>query len=310
MNTEAADVAHILDEFRRVGYSQLAISASLAARLISMASTFYAKPLSERMAIGAFKTRSVLGYYPSEAEAKAFAEQSGDRIPLFEGHRARGYCSFDYLMNEEVLATCELFKANQWPPGDIEFCREASELYKILSTLMKHLSQSILDELRNSANAHCTWTDFSGPNCCSLMRVLKYGKYGKEMKSKPHTDYEFVSFIYSNIQGLQVKSPSDDWITVSCDPSQAIILPGDMLEVATDGNIKSIQHRVRFGLDERMAVIFFQGLEFGQRIDYPSFCRELPPDIWPTSVRDACPRGCSSLIGPSFLGGQSRFSDP
>jgi isopenicillin N synthase-like dioxygenase len=268
MDIDIARCRQIIAEFRSFGFSEVELPERLSERLLALAWSFYAKPLNERMALAAFRTRSVLGYSPAERVAEEYGEQHGERIPAFEGRRKRGYCSFDYIANERVLASCDLFKDNRWPRGDEKFRREACQLYDDVCAFMKEACGTVLAELRRTDNVKNVWPDLFDKDCCCIMRLLKYEKTGIEMESKAHTDYEFITLVKSTAQGLEVKSPSGEWQKPYCHPGRALLVPGDMLEVITDGWIQSALHRVRFGLEERVAVVFFQGLELNERIGY------------------------------------------
>jgi isopenicillin N synthase-like dioxygenase len=107
------------------------------------------------------------------------------------------------------------------------------------------------------------------------MRLLKYEQGNIQKESKPHTDYEFMTLVGSTVQDLEVKSSSGEWHNAPCHPGKALLLPGDMLQVVTDGWLQSPLHRVRFGFEARFAAIFFQGLDLDEKIVYPSFDGDL-----------------------------------
>jgi isopenicillin N synthase-like dioxygenase len=260
----------ILADFESFGFSEVDLPERLSERLQALVRAFYAKPLNERMALAAFKTRGVLGYSPAEKVAHAYSAQYEKAIPTFDGIRKRGYCSFDYICNEAVLLSCELFLSNRWPEGDEDFRREACQLYEEVCALMKETSACILAEIRCTNSVKGVRPDLFDGDCCCIMRLLKYEKCGIEMESKPHTDYEFITLVEPTAQGLEVMGPNGEWQNTTYRPGKALIFPGDMLQVITDGRIQSALHRVRFGLEERLAVVFFQGLKLDEKINYSS----------------------------------------
>jgi isopenicillin N synthase-like dioxygenase len=261
------DAALVLSAFRSDGFAEIDLPEDLAHRLVRLAQWFYAKPIEERLATAAFRTSGVLGYYPSELAAKAIREEYCGAIPTFEGKRARGYCSYDLIANERILAASDLFGANLWP-ADKEFRVEAWNLYETICQFMKHVSQSILGHVDAIGKLNQLPSDTFDQECCSIMRLLKYAAGHVEKESKAHTDYEFISLIKSNVQGLQVRNASGTWGMAPCGLGRAVILPGDMLEVATDGWVESSLHRVRVGEEDRLSIIFFQGIGLQQEITY------------------------------------------
>jgi isopenicillin N synthase-like dioxygenase len=258
---------HTLREFRERGFAAVTFSAAEVQGIDDLVRRFYAMSLSARLQAAAFSTSGVLGYYPSEHEAAAVRQQHGIIVPTFEGKRARGYCSFDYLVNDQNFRTSALLRENRWP-GDQSFRSDACAVYAMLSARVKGLSAAILAELDNIGRLECIPKNAFECDCCSIMRLLKYAKQDEERESKPHTDYEFMSLILADGEGLEVFGPDGTWRMPPHDTGGAVLLPGDMLEVATGGWVRSALHRVRFGKAERYSVIFFQGLGLNQEIVY------------------------------------------
>lgn len=261
------DTEHVVEAFRMRGFAQINLPQDIDNKLLEMAHRFYAKPLGERLSTAAFHSSGILGYYPSEAEARTILDVYGISVPVFDGQRARGYCSYDFIANQRVLESTELFGANRWP-ADEGFQSEACALYESVSSLMKDVCQSVLGLLEARGKRTEGSGDLFGNSCCSIMRLLKYSKASVEAESKAHTDYEFISLIKADDQGLEVRSPSGAWEIVPCSIGKAVVIPGDMIEIFSGGWIQSAVHRVRFGAKDRLAAIFFQGLELEHEIGY------------------------------------------
>jgi isopenicillin N synthase-like dioxygenase len=257
----------IIEAFRSTGFAEIELSPVVAEELLRLVSEFYAMPIQERLEAATFHTTGVLGYYPSEKEATEIEGGCDRGVPVFEGKRARGYCSFDFIANERILAASELFRANPWP-RDERFRGEAWRQYERLSVIMRLISENILDHLLRVGTLNCFPSEAFRKECCSIMRLLKYTGRDDGNETKAHTDYEFISLIKADTQGLEVRGPDGIWRIAPCSADGAVLLPGDMLEVATAGYIESSLHRVRVGPDGRLAVIFFQGMSLEQEIVY------------------------------------------
>ncbi|MGA3080578.1 MAG: 2OG-Fe(II) oxygenase family protein [Terracidiphilus sp.] len=261
------DPEAIIAAFRSSGFAEVELSKVVTDGLSDLVSEFYKIPIQERLEAATFRTSGVLGYYPSETEANSIKGGCNEEVPLFEGKRARGYCSFDFVADEEILAVSELFQANPWPRNE-EFLARARKQYEGLSGIMKNISEKILNQLLIVGKLRGLPREAFSKECCSIMRLLKYAGRGDGNESKAHTDYEFISLIKADIQGLEVRSPDGRWRIVPCTANRAVLLPGDMLEVASAGWIESSLHRVRVGAEGRLAVAFFQGLSLDQEITY------------------------------------------
>ena len=77
----------------------------------------------------------------------------------------------------------------------------------------------------------------------------------------PHTDNNFLSFLaQTEIPGLQVRTPSGDWLDVPYVPGSFAVNAGDMMHRWTNGRFKSTPHRALppVGRD-RYAIPFFLG---------------------------------------------------
>ncbi|KAK6139854.1 hypothetical protein DH2020_026429 [Rehmannia glutinosa] len=78
----------------------------------------------------------------------------------------------------------------------------------------------------------------------------------------PHTDPGIITVLLQNeIQGLQVKH-GDDWVDVKPIPGGLIINIGDFLQIVSNGEYKSVQHRVlaNASREPRISIVTFINL--------------------------------------------------
>lgn len=246
----------------------MALPERLSRLSLDVCRTFYKLPISTRLEAAAFRSFGVLGYYPSEMEVETMNTSDNSEIPLFSGVKARGYSSFDYIANPNVLNTNPLFSGNRWPESRQSFRDVAENLYQEVSRVMLDISLAVHVKMKGSGLASGSlWDGCLDDRCCCLLRLLKYAKCGAVKMSKPHTDYEFLTMVHSGMPGLEVLGRDMKWTQPVCTKDECIILPGDMCEVMSGGRIRSTSHRVRFGMEDRLAVIFFQGFRLDQPLE-------------------------------------------
>jgi isopenicillin N synthase-like dioxygenase len=77
----------------------------------------------------------------------------------------------------------------------------------------------------------------------------------------PHTDANFLTFLaQSDVPGLQVRTPSGDWVDVPYVPGSYAVNTGDMMVRWTNGRFKSTPHRALPPVGRhRYAIPFFLG---------------------------------------------------
>jgi len=77
----------------------------------------------------------------------------------------------------------------------------------------------------------------------------------------PHTDANFLTFLaQTDVPGLQVRTPSGDWLDVPWVPHSFAVNAGDMMARWTNGRFKSTPHRARPPVGHhRYAIPFFLG---------------------------------------------------
>lgn len=243
------------------GHCYVDIGRELSTKLRVLVDSFYGLDLMERLKLNVAKQMGFLGYAVSETEADSLSGMEMRCMPVFSGRRMRGYSSYDFVEDPNVFDALGLNVGNIWPPSS-KFRREACVVYRRIAGLMRDISRGVLAEIVfESGRPFLKRGAFDG-KCCSIMRLLQYPALPKMAISKAHTDYEFLSLIWPTVPGLEVMDSKGRWHRPPVRENSAILLPGDMLQLASQGVIESSMHRVRYGDEERRSVIFFQGLKF------------------------------------------------
>ena len=177
--------------------------------------------------------------------------------------------------SESDSATGELkeFK-NQWPSKE-----QLPEYQPVLQTFVNHLlltGKSVMSAIgRGLSLSHDTFDSTMTDPYWTLRSICYPPK--SSLTSDPdigigcgtHTDYGYLTFLLTDgtPNTLQVRSPSETWITVSDIPPEAFIINiGDMLSIATKGRYKATHHRVLSASTQRVSVPFFYEPNFDAEI--------------------------------------------
>ena len=99
----------------------------------------------------------------------------------------------------------------------------------------------------------------------SLLRMINYEARAAEddkVRIVPHTDFELFTIISETSPGFELCDRHGRWHRAStADPSEFLVLAGDILEIVTAGRVESPLHRVRAGPRSRQSMVFFFGLD-------------------------------------------------
>lgn len=259
-----------LQQLARDGYLLMDFPHSLRHEALSLAERFYDLPLQERLALVATRETNFLGYIPSEHEVESFRLE----MPTFSGTRRRGYCAYDFITEPHAFSPSGLRCANMWP-GDPVFAREIRDFNRKICEFTNGTAQQALELIDTFFGSELPRQAFDGATC-SMTRFLLYEVTGTVEISKAHTDYEFLAVVISEEDGLEIEHPGNRWVTVPLEKAKCVILPGDMMAVASHGNIAAVRHRVVFGKRRRLSVICFQGLKYDTPIPYPGRAYKVP----------------------------------
>ncbi len=76
-----------------------------------------------------------------------------------------------------------------------------------------------------------------------------------------HSDAVVFTMLSQDRESLGIRGRDGAWITAPADPSGAlVVIPGDWMELFTNGQIPAVRHRVRGTEQPRMSLAFFQGV--------------------------------------------------
>ena len=253
------------------GFGIIDCDPSLFIDAIDAAKEFYSLSLINRGECLATRKTGVLGYQPSETCASNLQTIINFPPRRLPPSRQRGYCSFDFLMDFSSTPNCPLFIENAWPAiGKTK--SKATTAAKEISGYTNALCKEVLKYLSRKMEVTSSDTSIFDASI-NLTRLLHYPATQRVSNTyKEHTDYEFLTFIFSDKDGLEIKDKSGRWVSVGEHQQQIIVLPGDLMQVLTKGRIRSTIHRVSQTRTERLSFVHFVGAT-------PSFLLQLGPEF-------------------------------
>ena len=165
------------------------------------------------------------------------------------------------MMREDQAENSKIYLSgpNQWP--ELDGFRSIMEQYNAaLSTLANKLIRVAL--LSAGVQDLSVMESFESPT--TWLRLLHYpplpGDSPNDLYgSAPHTDFGCITILaQDDIGGLQVQSPTGEWVNVPKLENSFVVNVGDMLHIMTNGILRSTPHRVinETGL-ERFSCPFF-----------------------------------------------------
>lgn len=110
-----------------------------------------------------------------------------------------------------------------------------------------------------------------------------------------HSDADVFTMLTQRVRGLQIKTRTGAWSTVpSLSGNQLLVLPGDWMELWSNGQIPAVRHRVLDVHDDRTSIAFFQNVSKMAIGPLRQFVNEQQPVAYPTVQSDI-----------DYVGGQS-----
>ncbi|MEM7302665.1 MAG: 2OG-Fe(II) oxygenase family protein [Pseudomonadota bacterium] len=166
------------------------------------------------------------------------------------------------MMREDAEEDPDIYLSgpNQWP--ELEGFRETLESYeRALSDLGRKLMRLALESV--GVTEYSALASFDTPTI--WLRLLHYPPMPAMTPqdvfgSAPHTDFGCLTILaQDDVGGLQVQTPSGNWVDAPVVPGSFVVNVGDMLHRMTNGRLKSTPHRVinRSGRERYSCPFFF-----------------------------------------------------
>ncbi|KZV89639.1 2OG-Fe(II) oxygenase [Exidia glandulosa HHB12029] len=186
--------------------------------------------------------------------------------------------------SDVVQAGMPLHGRNQFPPAEqVPGMRDAALTYadaiiELGKTLTAGASLALGLERDRLSSLWLT------PEPVALFRCFKYtplkvGEAGNLFGIGEHTDFGYLTILKQEAPGLQVLSPSDEWVDVPVIENAFVVNVGDMFDMLTSGRFRSRPHRVLpppVGAPARLSFPFFFDFSWTAKM-YPLSLDHLPP---------------------------------
>jgi isopenicillin N synthase-like dioxygenase len=141
---------------------------------------------------------------------------------------------------------------NVWPIEVNDFKETFLQMYNELEKTGKLL----LEALTPSLEVEKTFFDDRVTDGNNIIRLLHYPKMPDgvdpdAIRAQKHTDIDLLTLLLppdlppNSDSGLQVLDSNGEWISIITNPNNLIINIGDMMEILTNGVLKSTLHRVK-----------------------------------------------------------------
>ncbi len=164
---------------------------------------------------------------------------------------------------------------NRWPddlPGFRDSVLAYTDAMDALSRRVLPVCAVALDLAPNAFAAAFAESQFS-------FRLTHYPPVSAEQNQfgiAPHTDANFLTFLaQTDVPGLQVRTPSGEWLDVPYVPGSYAVNSGDMMYRWTNGRFKSTPHRALPPVGRhRYAIPFFLGPHIDTVIECLPTCQE------------------------------------
>nr|GLL20514.1 gibberellin 3-beta-dioxygenase 3-like [Ipomoea trifida] len=163
-----------------------------------------------------------------------------------------------------------------WPQDYVHFC----DVIGNYQEQMKALSEKIVGLLFKSlglSGEDMEWFKPDGlpESTASVLQINSYPKCpdpNRAMGLAPHTDSSLITLLYQSgtTRGLQVYRPDLDWVNIEPIPDAIVVNAGDLTEIASNGQFKSLLHRAIVIRDyHRISIAYFYGPNMDVKISPP-----------------------------------------
>jgi isopenicillin N synthase-like dioxygenase len=190
-------------------------------------------------------------------ESKNYFNNEKDKIAL--NNQGLGYGIIGRTKNKNGIEIREMKESLNYRPGelDLKFSKLLDDYICIINSKAKLFFEKLMEEINIPNNYYQEYITkpfltLSIVHYPSIESNIDKGIYG----IYPHTDWGFLTFLYTNEIGLQIDN-NEQWLDIPLDNNKFIINVGDMLEVLSSGKYKSTKHRVLIKDKEKYSIALF-----------------------------------------------------
>ena len=236
------------------------IEASTIGAVYQQASTWFRRPVEEKLRYYIGHSRNHRGYVPRTEQGH------------YKDEGTRYYEAFDLGLDvsrddPDVSPANPLLGPNVWPaqPG---FRETVGRYYEQMAGLGRRLGSAL--ELYFGAPPGTLGERMTKPT--SQLRLLHYVENDvvgdqSRMNMGAHTDYECFTLLHQEGPGLEVLNVNDRWMKAPPLEGTFVVNIGDMLEVWSNARCPATLHRVVNNGVERMSLPFFVAANYDAVIE-------------------------------------------
>lgn len=294
---ELRAAAHELGFFYLIGHG---IPEQLNEEIMRLARAFFALPESAKLAIEMVNSPHFRGYTRLGWERTGGLPDWREQIDIGAERPA-------VSPHPGLPAWRRLQGPNQWP-GALPELRPAALRWQAAATqVLVRLLRGFALALGQSADALELLYGDEPHQISKLIRYPGQTAVGGTQGVGAHKDTELLTLLLQDSQeGLQIKPPAGDWISVPSRPGTLVINVGELLELLSDGYLKATLHRAVSppAGAERISIACF----LGARLDATVPVVPLPPQLaCEARGPERDPRNpLYRLVGQNYLKGRLR----
>ncbi|KAL5862371.1 hypothetical protein ACOSQ4_003667 [Xanthoceras sorbifolium] len=261
---------HTVDEIRRackeIGFFQVinhGIPLSIMKEAIATATEFFNLPIEEKLLLESDNVYDPVRYGTS-------LNHTTDKVHFwrdFIKHYSHPISKWIHL----------------WPLNPPDYKEKMGNYAKAVQVLQKQLLEAVLESLGLNLN----YLDKEIEEGMQAMAVNCYPACPEPdltLGMPPHSDYGSITILLQNYQGLQLKDQNDNWLSVPAVEGALLVQLGDQLEVLSNGNYRSVVHRVTVSKEKkRLSIVSLHSLALNKKIGPAS---KLVDDLNPVSYKE------------------------
>lgn len=132
------------------------------------------------------------------------------------------------------------------------------------------LQQQIMELVIESLGLNPNYLDEEVENGSQVIAVNCYPKCPEPelaLGMPPHSDYGFITILLQSCPGLQIMDQNKNWVSVPDTEGALLVQMGDQMEVLSNGQYKSVVHRVTVSDDKnRLSIASLHSLGLDKKI--------------------------------------------
>ncbi|PHH91544.1 hypothetical protein CDD83_29 [Cordyceps sp. RAO-2017] len=236
------DICHAASAWGFFLLTGTGVPPATQAALLQSAKDFFALPTEDKMALDVARGGVAWrGYMPLGGEFTHGRQDWKEGLYIGPEHSP-----------EHPLAGMPLHGRNQFPDSQLpDMRRHVLDYVDQLTELGKTLTDILSLGLGLAPGKDSLRTRLLDPEPVVLFRCFKYTPAEASPPGSvtygigEHTDFGYLTLLKVDSPGLQVLSPTDEWVDVPVVDDGFIINVGDMLDQLTHGRFRSRPHRVQ-----------------------------------------------------------------